>query len=111
MTRALPQIGDPVIYQTDERGGKRYCLPAIITGTHDSHPDCDLAGAFGGILGNEVFLPDNPVPIPNTLELGCVHLFIMSPGPTAFYVEHSVMRDDSPNPAPRSWRPDARGRA
>lgn len=84
-----PTIGRIVHYQTDERAGMRYKLPAIIVGTADNH------------AGSEY--PDgtpNPLPVPTE---GTVHLVVFTPGPGSTYTELSVPFDDSDYPAPRSW--------
>lgn len=120
-------VGHPVLYQTDERGGKRYVLPARVTVVRKSHPDLALthAAANAGkvrepgdkdaitIEGKEAtvnagyaikskdgyYVADNPVPIP--LD-GTAHLKVDTPGPKGTYDEWSVPYD--PAGAPRTWR-------
>lgn len=61
-----PTLGRIVWYQTDERGGLRYMLPAIVTTTARTHP-----GDY----------PDgrrNPMPVPESPMH--VHLTVFSPG-------------------------------
>lgn len=80
-------FGRIVYYESDGRGGLRYPLAAVISGTADNH-----AGDY----------PDgspNPLPVPDP-ERGEVHLFVMSPGEP--YTEHSVPYDEAG--APRTWR-------
>lgn len=93
-----PTVGRIVHFQTDERGGKRYVLPAIVTCTGDSHPDSD-----GMVVGDEQVIDGNPVPVPNTAEGGFVHLHVLTPGPAGSYTELTVPFDGSDEPAPRSW--------
>lgn len=82
-----PTVGRIVHYQTDQRGGLRYVLPAIVTCTEDSHPQG----------------PASEVPVPTTAADGGVHLHVMTPGAQGAYTELSVPYDDSPDPSPRSW--------
>lgn len=98
-------IGRIVLFQTDERGGKRYTLPAIVTCTFDSHPDRKRSlFADGNVhLAADCLVEGNPVPVPDT-DGGFVHLHVLSPGPAGAYTELTVPFDDSPEPAPRSWR-------
>lgn len=97
----IPTIGRIVHYQTDQRGGERYVLPAIITGTHGSHPQGGEAPGSEGWVAYDH--PGNPVPVPNTMD-GFVHLRVFSPGPAGAYTELTVPFDDSDDPAPRTWR-------
>lgn len=88
----VPTVGRIVLYQTDERGGLRYVLPAIISGTQDSH------------AGNYPDGTPNPLPVPDTGYAGEVHLTVFTPGPGGVYAELSVPYDGSPQPKPRTWR-------
>lgn len=78
-----PTIGRIVHYVTDGRTDT-YELPAVITCTRDSHPNTEAS--------LEV------VPMPDE---GCVHLSVMTPGPTKIYTELNVpYSEDKIN---RSW--------
>lgn len=59
-------VGRIVHYQTDERNGLRYVLPAVITVTQDSHPGDYPSGDA------------NPLPVPDSESH--VHLTVLSPG-------------------------------
>jgi hypothetical protein len=105
MTTVIPTVGRIVHYQTDERGGKRYILPAVITCVHSSHPDGEgyvfeegPAGPHSSALVDDT----NPVPIPNS-DAGYVHLHVMTPGGQTSYTEWAVPFDDSDAPFPRTW--------
>lgn len=118
-------VGKTVLYETDQRGGAGYCLPAIVTCVQRTHPDLRYVRAaeeaFGRIpteedhaymhnaatgQGNRVLLHEtgirvglNPVPVP--LD-GTVHLHVLTPGPQQHYTEFSVPYHASR--IPRSWR-------
>lgn len=93
MSETKPTVGRIVLYQTDERGGLRYALPAMVACTRDSHP------------GDWSVDPraEHPVPVPSSDQH--VHLVVFTPG-KGTYVEHDVPFDDSVDdrPVPRSWR-------
>lgn len=99
-----PSVGRIVHFQTDERGGKRYVLPAIVTCTFDSHPDRERSIFADGEahMAADHIVEGNPVPVPDT-DGGFVHLHVLSPGPAGAYTELTVPFDDSAEPAPRSW--------
>lgn len=78
----IPTPGRIVHYQTDERGGLRYILPAIVVRTQaSSDPRSPLDE-----------LPDDTT----------VDLFVTSVD-GASYGENAVPFDDSDDPAPRTW--------
>lgn len=93
MSETKPTVGRIVLYQTDERGGLRYALPAMVACTRDSHP------------GDWSVDPraEHPVPVPESDQH--VHLVVFTPG-RGTYVEQNVPFDDSVDdrPVPRSWR-------
>lgn len=98
-----PTVGRIVHFQTDERGGKRYVLPAVITCVQESHPDAPPADEWpSDVMDVARHVEGNPVPVPATSN-GIVHLHVMTPGPAGAYTELSVPFDDSDEPAPRSW--------
>lgn len=78
--RGRPTPGRVVHYQTDQRAGLRYILPAMVVVTEESY-----------VLG----------PLERPAGPGMVHLRVFSPG--VDYVELSVPYDDSDEPAPRTW--------
>lgn len=121
-------VGTPVVYQTDERGGKSYHLPAVVTVVQRSHPDLpalraieeqvpgiapgstdklyqfmlhteELESMGAHITPHGWTIGSNPVPIP--LD-GTVHLKVHTPGPQGSYDEFSVPYD--PTGKPRTWR-------
>lgn len=95
-----PTVGRIVHYQVDERGGKRYVLPAIITCVEESHPDHGRTDVPRLSDPSGVWYDDNPVPVPYGTH---VHLHVLTPGPAGSYTELAVPFDGSDEPAPRSW--------
>lgn len=77
-----PTIGRIVHYQTDERGGLRYCLPAMIVRTQDS------SNPNGAV---------DPLPLASTVDL-----FVISVNGVS-YGEAAVPFDPGTEPAARSW--------
>lgn len=105
-------LGQPVLYETDRRGGKTYALPAVVTVIRSLHPDLGVLNGNTRAIqiaesynGNPIesdggyWIPGNPVPIPHT---GSLHLKVTTPGPKHHYDEWSVRYD--PNGGPRTWR-------
>lgn len=80
----LPTPGRIVWYQTDERGGKRYYLPAIVSVTEQNLNQY-------GVEEGEILGLQSP---------WHVHLYVFSPGVP--YAEQNVPYD--PQGTPRTWR-------
>lgn len=97
-----PTVGSIVLYQTDERGGLRYILPAIVSCIQSSHPDYgkDQTNSWQGVESGEVD-GSNPVPIPK--DAMTVHLTVFTPGAKEVYRELDVEYDGSDNPKARTW--------
>lgn len=80
--QCVATVGRCVHYQTDERGGLRYVLPATVVRTQASS--------------------DDRGPLPALPSDGHLDLYVMSVQGEA-YGEDAVPYDGSPSPAPRTW--------